>query len=88
MNEEKDPKWFVWERNFHGICTPAIYRGMPQTGNGAEKDSARFALRMKLAPEEQNLSLDELTEKYPCPDGEVVTHKPRQAANLSRSELP
>lgn len=85
MNEEKDPKWFVWERNIHGACSAAIYRGMPQTGTGKAADDQRFVLRKQLSPEEQHLTIDQLKVKYPCPAGEISKHEPRQKADLSRN---
>jgi hypothetical protein len=87
MNEEKDPKWFVWERSSHGVCGPAVYRGLPTSGTGLASHDHRFAFKVQLPPEDQNLSLDDLKAKYPCPEGEVSTYQPRQAANLSKGSL-
>ena len=58
MNEEKEPKYFVWEDG-----KAAIYRGAPVTGTGSAID--RFSFKKLLEPEEQHLTLDELIERYP-----------------------
>jgi hypothetical protein len=88
MNEEKDPKWFVWERTSHGVYNAAIYRGMPIDGSGKTPETERFAFKKKLEADEQQLSLDELKAKYSCPEGAVSTHEPRQKPDLTRNELP
>lgn len=88
MNEEKEPKWFVWERTSRGVCQPAIYRGMPIDGSGKTSDTERYVFKKKLDAEENYASIDELKVKYPCPEGEISTHQPRQKPDLTRGELP
>ena len=66
MNEEKEPRFFVWERSLRGLA-PAIYRGMPRTVSGDAADKDRFVQINPLKPDEMDMNIDELKERYPAP---------------------
>jgi len=72
MNEEKEPLWFVWEKVTRGgfICNtqPSIYRGMPTTGTGDEKDRLRFVFKHQVLPSEQGWNLNQFIAAYPKPE--------------------
>lgn len=70
-NEQKEKKYFVWERTTRGGMAatkqPAVYRGLPMTGMGTKADSERFVFIHEVLPEEDDWVIIEFCKKYPCP---------------------
>ena len=71
LNEEKSPRFFVWEKRqteIKGIqYAPAIYAQKPMTGMGLEKDKDKYVFILEILSEENDWNLNQLCDKYPAP---------------------
>lgn len=71
VNEEKTDMWFVWEKTTRGGLgvhyQPALYRGMPQTGTGQQKDDERFVFKKKIEGDDVGKEFVTLINENPCP---------------------